>query len=1496
MKEFAPQEARTPATIDPMAREAAPHAALADPAPGAQAAFEASPRVIAQRQLADRLNASPRARQFAAGGQARPDGGGLPGQLKAGVEALSGMSMDHVRVHRNSSRPAQLNALAYAQGRDIHLAPGQESHLPHEAWHVVQQAQGRVRATMQAKGTAINDDPALEREADSMGERAMRVSGAAEAASAPAAVPPAAPVQRVLNIANSSVGKFEELKFRHFKSLRKRYNFSIDTWVRLRKMASSRLQFSYRGWGEAIERAAALSDGDLAAEAQRHGRHRNYQEMERRGIEFTLEDAPVRPSPSDRPRTYKHYTQQTLGQAIDGKSMMGGLKFLLDQLPMLPPGGKYDRHSLTQALANVQMHEKGDKSPYEKLTKVGSRWYTREQLRQAMHADPDLDFDPALIRHHVEGKYKSFGQINHGLREREAQEQKKRRELEKQAQQRELEERRQREDARPTPMDAMLGESERMESAIGRAAATHEHSLRAAHALAAQVHAFVEEYHRAQPPSNDSDNLYVRMAADKSDTSGAVPKVPEMIRQALLEGTLQEKLTHVLNFRKVIGDLVVRNDEQAQLIARKLGFSVRVLDLMKKGENERAFNELENLKDRMIAKREQPRQNTQSIGALGIPFSTRERAMWSEENQRNEIPEFGVGHTGVTFNEKDEWVTNARRLGFPLRSGPSTHTYELFQMLELLGVDNVPIEQLKLAAMGYLMPIGAHSLIEIQHTAEQFGADHQASPSLYARTMAALGIGSKLAVRNGNALRALLKAKDGSEQDKLVEAHHLLLSSGYVFIGYHGTKQVGYDGILSGGFNEDFETRVKSDPWRGVYFAPDTTVARGYIPSTGGGGLLRVYAPASVVAAFVQARLPLDDILSHEELARRLGMRQFIPNPGDHMIMGRERSHASSAKEANALESVMSWSAARQCIAIPSMHTSSAESHPERRLANDVTVPSTLSFEHLASSGGLDLSHDEDERDPADWRPEKEHGHTGGAWEEQRAKYVDSASGEMPTRRQIVLLQRLGFKVAYGMSWRAVGALTLPSQMNAATLQEMLPLVEHLSSDSPAWTDFVAKVRSAGDYSLILPGIYLSGWRAAMDLDWQQGHVGAVMNCCQFSFPHAQGVQYEAANVTGYSNGLFEWASNKIEAQQRKGILVHCIEGKNRSATVLAAFLMKSMRWNAAKATRYLTAKRPWAEPDLPSLLNWERYLLAMGYIQSASTLFGHEDKHSGAHAPRREQDQEHESDDWVGLAHALRESMMDAGHVAQVMFTATGSAIGLNRYMSLHNASGRYNNCLIYSVAGALGLHVSDERVTEIGEAIRKSRVGVEQNGYLNAAAIPRILHELGQGAVRVILIHTTGLVDSAETGGTPTYAAEIVNSDAGRTIVLVNQGYIHFGWGVLRERIVPRVFHDEVGDGARWIQFVERDEGPGHELMSVGHAPDGMARPLALHVFNLPPDARPDTALLRRLYRQQALALHPDRNYGRDTTELFKLLQAAYEALTGKQQKKDDETRSLE
>jgi hypothetical protein len=133
---------------------------------------------------------------------------GMPDSLKDSVETLSGMSMDDARVHYNSDKPAQVHAHAHVQGSEIHVARGQERHLAHEAWHVVQQKRGVVKATLQLKGVNINDDDALEREADEMGARAEMLgkspssiflsSAGAQPIGAPlASTPTTGPIQRV---------------------------------------------------------------------------------------------------------------------------------------------------------------------------------------------------------------------------------------------------------------------------------------------------------------------------------------------------------------------------------------------------------------------------------------------------------------------------------------------------------------------------------------------------------------------------------------------------------------------------------------------------------------------------------------------------------------------------------------------------------------------------------------------------------------------------------------------------------------------------------------------------------------------------------------------------------------------------------------------------------------------------------------------------------------------------------------------------------------------------------------------------------------------------------------------------------------------------------------------------------------------------------------------------------------------------------------------------
>lgn len=117
---------------------------------------------------------------------------GIPDGMKARYEQRSGFSFDDVRVQYHSDKPAQLQAFAYTQGNRVYVGPGQEKHLEHELGHVVQQKQGRVGITSFLKGVGLNEDPAMEREADSYarnGGGGMGVPGGARPAG------PGAPVQ-----------------------------------------------------------------------------------------------------------------------------------------------------------------------------------------------------------------------------------------------------------------------------------------------------------------------------------------------------------------------------------------------------------------------------------------------------------------------------------------------------------------------------------------------------------------------------------------------------------------------------------------------------------------------------------------------------------------------------------------------------------------------------------------------------------------------------------------------------------------------------------------------------------------------------------------------------------------------------------------------------------------------------------------------------------------------------------------------------------------------------------------------------------------------------------------------------------------------------------------------------------------------------------------------------------------------------------------------------
>ncbi len=95
----------------------------------------------------------------------------LPVSLQYALEHLSGVDMSDVEVHVGSEVPEKYGVEAVTMGNRVYLYANNEHILAHEAWHVVQQKQGRVKAAMTSDDLFI--DAVLEEEAHNMGALAQ---------------------------------------------------------------------------------------------------------------------------------------------------------------------------------------------------------------------------------------------------------------------------------------------------------------------------------------------------------------------------------------------------------------------------------------------------------------------------------------------------------------------------------------------------------------------------------------------------------------------------------------------------------------------------------------------------------------------------------------------------------------------------------------------------------------------------------------------------------------------------------------------------------------------------------------------------------------------------------------------------------------------------------------------------------------------------------------------------------------------------------------------------------------------------------------------------------------------------------------------------------------------------------------------------------------------------------------------------------------------------
>lgn len=180
----------------------------------------------------------------------------LPDSMRRAIERLSGLDMGDVRVRYNSALPHLFNAHAITYGNNIYLGPGAEDTLPHEAWHVVQQKQRRIRATVTMWGFPLNDEKEWEIEADNVGrslsqalDRPLRIEGVAGPLPRRSVSQPV--IQRWLKVEGKTYNLFKNLRsylletynlssksLKHFdRTLRIMYerNEKFDTWNELRR-------------------------------------------------------------------------------------------------------------------------------------------------------------------------------------------------------------------------------------------------------------------------------------------------------------------------------------------------------------------------------------------------------------------------------------------------------------------------------------------------------------------------------------------------------------------------------------------------------------------------------------------------------------------------------------------------------------------------------------------------------------------------------------------------------------------------------------------------------------------------------------------------------------------------------------------------------------------------------------------------------------------------------------------------------------------------------------------------------------------------------------------------------------------------------------------------------------------------------------------------------------------------------------------------------------
>jgi hypothetical protein len=232
----------------------------------------------------------------------------------------------------------------------------------------------------------------------------------------------------------------------------------------------------------------------------------------------------------------------------------------------------------------------------------------------------------------------------------------------------------------------------------------------------------------------DPDKSWKKVGEMNTRIAGAVGNDVTAIKQALTTGNIREQLTHIYNFfNSIVGQDVVHGTKAADIKTAMRGARISHTKIKARSDElsatDKKLHEKIPATDKSLKARGEIRGKPLVAGsaqsdrsAADAPgLSAREKAHMGLVNDTDRL-QWNEGAKAWLIQEQQDWSRTYRGIGMPISAGPSGHTNSFMQIAQYLKVDQ-PYD-VRLAIIGHLLPIRAHSLVEILEAAKPWGADY----------------------------------------------------------------------------------------------------------------------------------------------------------------------------------------------------------------------------------------------------------------------------------------------------------------------------------------------------------------------------------------------------------------------------------------------------------------------------------------------------------------------------------------------------------------------------------------------------------------------------------------------------------------------------------------------------------------------------------------------------------------------------------------------------